>query len=166
MSTLGTILLLLAFVFITDALDSKKKKAKHRRPPMPQQPPMPQPTGNGRRQPPIDINSDWGKKEKTEFEIPDIKSTPAQQNVPEPVMIEEKPEEITSYMKYRQKKHEQEEEERIVYEEQAKITPSTKKQRKTDIHTNVILNAIAYAQILDRPKAYNYMKRYGGFRRD
>ncbi|MFA6851179.1 MAG: hypothetical protein WCS30_12615 [Selenomonadaceae bacterium] len=162
MSTLGTILLLLAFVFITDAFDSKKKKAKRRT----QQPPMPQPAEDGRRQPPIDINSDWGKKEKPKFEIPDIKRESVQQDRAETVMIEETPQEITSYMKYRQKKHEQEEEERIVYEEQAKITPSTKKQRKTDIHTNVIMNAIAYAQMLDRPKAYNYMKRYGGFRRD
>lgn len=147
MEMILTILVFAVFAILADKFDAKKKQRKL---------PMPAPT---RKEAETSL-----KKPKPAFEIPEIKS-PTEENKemykePQTVMIEESAAEINKYQKFLAEKAQRIKEEQAAYDkEQEKLRAQQNMvPPPVDLHTNVILNAIAYEQILGRPKAWRQLR--------
>lgn len=144
-----TILAFAVFAILADKFDAKKKQRK--------MPPMPSP---------MKKESETSlKKPKPAFEIPEIK-TPTKGNKemyqePQTVMIEESTAEINKYQKFLAEKAERIKAEHVAYDkEQEKLRAEQNMvSPPVDLHANAILNAIAYEQILGRPKAWRQLRQ-------
>ena len=140
-----------AFAVINDAIESNKKKGKH-------VPPVPTRSAPKNRRIDVDFG---GKKNEPDIVIPPIKGAPQRET--EGVYIEPAARkkslpvatEKNQYAYYLEHRHEQKAKDHAQYEQETKVPATVKHHHQsTDIHTNVILSAMAYAQILERPKAY------------
>jgi hypothetical protein len=141
-----------AFAVINDAIESNKKKGKN-------VPPLPTRSAPKNRR----IDVDFGGMEKEpDIIIPPIKGAPQLEtegvySEPEVIIKSSSPvsTEKNKYAYYLEHRHEQKAKDHAQYEQETKVPATVKHhQQSTDIHTNVILSAMAYAQILERPKAY------------
>lgn len=186
MDTILTIVMIVIFLFVTNVMDKKKEKAKRTDfpgvPPIPRRqpklpPPMPQPWPRSERE--RTTASGQGTK-KIDFEIPDLKRAPSAENgrmyQEQGAVLAEQAEqyaqelqEKNKYMAYLEKKKRMEAEERAaeeaVYEQQAGLKQREIGHEPMDVKPPAMAHAIAYAMLLDKPKAYETMRRYGGFRR-
>jgi len=140
-----------AFAVINDAIESNKKKGKH-------VPPLPNRPAQTKRR--IDVDFE-GKKQEPDIVIPPIKGAPQRETeglYSEPAVIVQSPPAATEknkYAYYLEHRHEQKAKDHAQYEQETKVPATVKhKRQSTDIQPNVILSAMAYAQILERPKAY------------
>lgn len=153
MEMIVTILVFVVFAVVSDRLEGRKRKKN-----LPENNRQPE-TG---KKFPFDFGS---SSKKPEIVIPELKGAPPQKTdpfakEPEAVMIEETPEELNKYQKYLAVRQQQEKELKAAYDqERQKIeTHAAAKKSPTDIHANVILNAIAYEQILGRPRAWRQLR--------
>lgn len=148
MEMILTILVFAVFAILADKFDAKKKQKKL---------PMPAPT---RKESETSL-----KKPKPAFEIPEIKSptevSRPMHKEPQTVMIEETAAQINKYQKFLDEKAQRIKAEHIAYDkEQEKLqAQQNMAPPPVDLHTNVILNAIAYEQILGRPKAWRQLRQ-------
>jgi hypothetical protein len=147
MEMILTILVFAVFAILADKFDAKKKQRKL---------PMPAPT---RKESETSL-----KKPKPAFEIPEIKSPTEEKKEmykePQAVMIEESTAEINKYQKFLAEKAQRIKAEHAAYDkEQEKLRAEQNMvPPPVDLHANAILNAIAYEQILGRPKAWRQLR--------
>lgn len=191
MDTILTVAMIAVFLFVTNVLDKKKEKAKRPPqrtdfpgvPPIPRRqpkipPPMPQPWPRSERE--RTTASGQGSK-RIDFEIPDLKGNPSSEHgrvyQEKGAVLAEQAEkyaqelqEKNKYMTYLEQKKRMEAEERAqeqaVYEQQTGLRQGGNPQHEPmDVQPTAMAHAVAYAMLLDKPKAYETMRRYGGFRR-
>jgi len=192
MDTILTAIAIGLFILITNVLDKKKEKAKRPPqrtefpgvPPIPRRqqpqvpPPMPKPWPQTRQGQTAESRRSGGK---IDFEIPEIRQNPtrAEEKVyrePGAVLQERAAayaRERTAENKYaaylEQRKNDEAAEramEKAVYAQQAQLPGQAKRERPPiDTRPQAMTQAVAYAMLLGKPKAYENMRRYGGFRR-
>lgn len=187
MDTLLSIAAVLLFVFLTDALDNKKKKVKlppgektghpdtAREVKLPPPVPEPWPGQTGSRP----STAGTGQR-KIGFEIPEIKGAPTngkyeqeQERVCQEreTQLREQAEHDRQEQKAKEKvlayevqKHlleaaERAEEERV-YRDQSGLPGAQRPKKQADLRPQTILDAVAFAEILGRPKAYAHRNPY------
>ena len=186
MDTILTIVMIVIFLFVTNVMDKKKEKAKRTDfpgvPPIPRRqpklpPPMPQPWPRSERE--RTTAAGQGSKQ-IDFEIPDLKRAPSSEHgrmyQEKGAVLAEQAEryaqdiqEKNKYMTYLEQKKRTEAEERAeeqaAYEQQTGLKARASEHEPMDVQPTAMAHAVAYAMLLDKPKAYETMRRYGGFRR-
>lgn len=186
METLLTVLLIILFIFVTNVLDNKKQKVK--RPPQrtefPGVPPIPP------KMPPP-MPKPWSRvpdKQETSkpvgFEIPELKTqTRAEDEEARRAtgtlfndQTEKYAREQAAKNKYQayleERKHirhikqQEQEDEQVAYEREVRLSGwKTVEGIHVDVRPRAMMDAVAYAMLLGKPKAYENMMRYGGFRK-
>lgn len=191
MDTILTIAMIVVFLFVTNVMDKKKEKAKRPPqrtdfpgvPPIPRKqpevpPPMPQPWPRSEQE---QTNASRKDSKRIDFEIPDLKKAPPadkgrmyqEQGAVLAEQAEQQARELegqNKYKRYLEKKKrieaEERAEEQAVYGQQAGVKQGRESGHEPmDVQPVAMAHAIAYAMLLDKPKAYETMRRYGGFRR-
>lgn len=140
MDIIFAILAFVIFSLISDALEGKRKKR--------QQDQLPPTTADDQKASP--------EQSRTKIVIPPIKGAPAgKQNNPTISQPSVQPQGGSVDPRYMAALKQQKQPNKTVSEPlQVAVMPAS---HSADIHTDVLLNAIAYTQILQPPKAYQYL---------
>lgn len=149
MEILFAVIAFVAFSVITDAIEGQKKKRQQQELPPRQQQDQAKTGGTTQRRP--------------EIVVPPIKNAPSKNSLPgldpraQAAYAEKQQKEYSAALQLhsaaKMKKKNKREEDDAVFAAAAQESV----RRPTDIHSDVLLNAVAYAQILQPPKAYQYM---------